>query len=178
MTTPPPNDKPPGVDLTLHLGLVFWVADKIVKEYGGRREDYLAEGYLALVDAKRTYVPSKGAFSTHAVRALQWKIVRGLRSDQGRQRANSVKGGFRARPRRLVYDVRQTLNKSGKLTIEDVPYWNALTDRQRTILRLRFVSGLSLRMIAGLLGITHQGVHNNISTALYTLRQSISTSAD
>lgn len=58
-----------------HLGLLYKHAHSAARRYGGQTEEYLGAGYIALLNACRTFKPELGIRpSTHIVRALSWKL--------------------------------------------------------------------------------------------------------
>src|SRR5687767_9769852 len=64
--------------------LVQLVVNRYLKRYfvgGMEREDLVSWGLIGLVQAARVWDPQRGAFSTLACKAIEWRIVRGVRRE-------------------------------------------------------------------------------------------------
>lgn len=61
------------IDVSEHRGLVYKVAVRY-RGHGHLFDDLIGAGLLGLVEAGRSYNPSLGEFSTHAVPKIRWRM--------------------------------------------------------------------------------------------------------
>lgn len=179
------------MDITPHIGLVHWVANRYVRHaarYRIERDDLVSAGTLGLIRAGELFDPQLGyKFSTYAALWIKQAIGRYL-DDHARlvripiHVVDTAEKRAALPPERLVW-----LDTQDSATVASVPgaadealarrdverLIDAIeSERTRRMVRLYYLQELTLREIGDEFGLTRQRVEQLISKGLEEMRAS------
>ena len=145
-----------------HLSLAYGMANRY-RRRGLPLEDLRQEALLGLLQAARRYRPEQGArFSTYAVYWIKKQILAALEREKGQSlQAESLEENRVPEP--AAPGVPPQLDPP-LILLQEIPV------RERLVLMLSCQEGLTLKEIAGQLGITVEQVKQIRSKALRRLR--------
>lgn len=161
---PPPPPTPTPIDPAEHIGLAWMVAGRMATRYRGRFGPDELVGYAmeGIINAARLYDPSKGAFSSYAVRAAERCVSRGATAKRFQVKGEvrfvhecSLPVGFadtRAAPTPSDGVADAVLLRVAE-ALESYP------NRQWAIAYMAALQGASFAELAAPMGVSHQRVH-------------------
>jgi RNA polymerase sigma-70 factor (ECF subfamily) len=148
-----------------------WVRAKVRRLFPSDCDDVVQDVMLKLAQA----LPALRDTRIEAARAFVSRTVRSVCIDEWRRRAN--------RPGAAALDGVDVLDANAAAPAEAATRaesrdsvrraWDGLPERERTILRLRFVDGLGFREIGEVLGVPQGSVAGWYSRALAALREEL-----
>jgi len=148
----------------------------IARRYGGRGgelEDLVQAGALGLVRASSRFDPDRGiAFASFAAPAVEGEIRRHLRERAGHEMPHDV--GSIEGATDLSGDPEPEAESESRLLLEGS--LQALDERERQIVFLRFNADMTERQIASKLGISQAHVSRLLKGALAKLRSELTSS--
>lgn len=178
-----------------HLGLVYAIANKRARRYGGRFavEDLIQEGAIGLMHAIRRYDPARGAFSTCASWSVHGEIDAYIVEKGGRlvqlpvkvARQLNKEAALPPAPTEFFDNEHQSETESPADLYEKAEtaeiVWAAvekLGAKKAKLIQLYFRDGLDMTQIGRELGLSRQRVHDKLSRALAALRQYLAKRLD
>lgn len=173
---PLPRPAPRGHDLGVNLEEVYasygdWIRGKVRRYLPDAWEDGVQEVLLKLQPALERMRETR----EEAVRALLSRTVRSVCIDEIRRRARRTSAEAETAPEELEdrapsgADVEEEAETRSRVTA----VWNALPERERHILQLRFRDGLAFREIAEVLDVPQGSVAGWYSRAIARLREAL-----
>lgn len=155
-----------GVKVEDHLGLVRAVVYKFCRK--GRLEDseLYSVGCVALVEAARSFDPSRSKFCTWATRLIRQRVLDEVRKSY-RERARSSDAGVDnlvdGSARSLAHMIPQILGSSEGDSKAD--------SAGKAVLRRYYLDEMSLSELGRELGISKEGVRKRLNSAISMVRK-------
>lgn len=155
-----------GVKVEDHLGLVRAVAYKFCRK--GRLEDseLYSVGCVALVEAARSFDPSRSKFCTWATRLIRQRVLDEVRRscrDKARSSDAGVDNLVDGYARSLAHVVPQMLGSSKGDSKAD--------SAGKAVLRRYYLDEMSLSELGRELGISKEGVRKRLNSAISMVRK-------
>jgi RNA polymerase sigma factor (sigma-70 family) len=148
-----------------------WVRAKVRRLFPGDCDDVVQDVMLKLAQA----LPKLRDDRVEAARAFVSRTVRSVCIDQWRRRAHrpgtAALDGVDVPDPNAAAPAEAATSAESRASVQRA--WDALPERERTILRLRFVDGLGFREIGEVLGVPQGSVAGWYSRALAALREEL-----
>lgn len=148
------------------------MAIKIAKKYSGKNEfdDLYQVAKIGVIEAVRTYKPEKASLSTHVFNMILCNVRKLILKESNLiYRPNYVNS--KNTEHLLDIDEYEIIDTEDNFvnniifnqTLEELT--NSLTNKQKDIIKMKYLEGLSVAEIASILGCSHQNVSSVCKSA-------------
>lgn len=148
------------------------MAIKIAKQYSGKNEfdDLYQVAKIGIIEAARTYNPEKASLSTHVFNMILFNVRKLVLKESNliyippyvKQEIKDVMVDIES------FDIADTSTDFTKYIIFNEIFnqlLNPLTKKQREVIKLKYIEGLTVAEIAKVIGCSHQNVSSVCKSA-------------
>lgn len=146
------------------------MAISIAKKYSGKNEfdDLYQVAKIGIIEAVRTYKPEKASLSTHAFNMILCNVRKLITKE-----SNLIYKPAYSQTNEIIldiddFDIMDTKNDF----VDDIIFnqfveqlTNILTDKQKEVIKLKYLQGLTVAEIADYMGCSHQNVSSVCKSA-------------